>query len=123
MTTILTAFNTQLINFTDELIILCPEEHDFKVFKNGILLLKRTNPRKIIELFNVYVVKYKESILEKNETFFLDNNYNDDIDTDDIENLYSIINKLKKYWCSLSDSNKETVWKYLQVLIKLNDIK
>ena len=122
MTTILTAFNTQLINFIDELILLCPEEYDFKVFKNGILLLKRTNPRKIIELFNVYVIKYKDSILEKNEQFFLDNNYTE-IDTDDVENLYSIINKLKKYWCSLSDSNKDTIWKYLHVLIKLNGIK
>ena len=123
MTTILTAFNTQLINFVDELILLCPEEYDFKVFKNGILLLKRTNPRKIIELFNVYVVKYQDSILEKNEQFFLDNNYADEIDASDTENLYTIINKLKKYWSSLTESNKETIWKYLHVLIKLNGIK
>ena len=43
MTTLLTAFNTQLLNFIEQLIILCPEDNDFKVFKNGFLLLKKSN--------------------------------------------------------------------------------
>ena len=51
MTTILTAFNTQLATFIDELILLCPEDNDFKVFKNAFLLLKRTNPRQISIFF------------------------------------------------------------------------
>ena len=30
------------------------------------------------------------------------------------------MNKLKNYWKDLNDSNKEKVWKYFEVLIKLS---
>ena len=124
MTTLLTAFNTQLSNFIDELIILCPEDNDFKVFKNAFLLLKRSNPRQISVFFTKYISDFKKKILEKDETFFLDNNY--ETVTKDIEssqeNILMTINKLKNYWKDLSDNNKETIWKYLSNLIKLNDL-
>ena len=38
---LLTAFNTQLINFIEELIELFPDDLDFKVFKNATLILKK----------------------------------------------------------------------------------
>ena len=124
MTTLLTAFNTQLSTFIDELILLCPEDNDFKVFKNAFLLLKRTNPRQISVFFTKYISDFKKKILERDETFFLDNNY--EIVTHDIEssqeNILMTINKLKKYWKDLSESNKDNIWKYLSNLIKLNDL-
>lgn len=124
MTTILTAFNTQLATFIDELILLCPEDNDFKVFKNAFILLKRTNPRQISIFFTKYISDFKKKILEKDETFFLDNNYENvtqDIDSSQ-ENILMTINKIKNYWKDLSETNKENIWKYLSNLIKLNDL-
>ena len=124
MTTILTAFNTQLATFIDELILLCPEDNDFKVFKNAFLLLKRTNPRQISIFFTKYISDFKKKILENDETFFLDNSYENvtqDIESPQ-ENILMTINKLKNYWNDLTDTNKDNIWKYLSNLIKLNDL-
>ena len=45
---LLTAFNTQIINFLDEMIKIYPNDLDFLTFKNAITLFKKTNPRKIL---------------------------------------------------------------------------
>ena len=122
--TLLTAFTTQLTNFLDELVELCPEEKDFQVFRNAISLLKRTNPRKIIELFDKYTSVYRKAILEKDEQFILNDNYDTiigDINTSS-ENIWGTVTKLRKYWDNLSDNNKETIWKYFHVLINLSDM-
>ena len=124
MTTLLTAFNTQLLNFIEQLIILCPEDNDFKVFKNGFLLLKKSNPRKVSVFFSKYIHDFRDQILSKDESFFLENNYESvtkDIESSQ-ENILMTINKLKNYWGDLSKTNKDNIWKYLSNLIKLNDL-
>ena len=110
-------FITQLLNFIDDLILLYPSDNDFKLFKNGINLLNRTNPRKIVNLFREYVDKYEQRIMSRDETFFLQNDYDEIQKT---ENILESMNKLKNYWKDLNDSNKEKVWKYFEVLIKLS---
>lgn len=110
-------FITQLLNFIDDLILLYPSDNDFKLFKNGINLLNRTNPRKIVHLFREYVDKYEQRIMSRDETFFLQNDYDEIQKT---ENILESMNKLKNYWKDLNDSNKEKVWKYFEVLIKLS---
>jgi len=124
MTTLLTAFNTQLLNFIEQLIILCPEDNDFKVFKNGFLLLKKSNPRQVSVFFSKYIHDFRDQILSKEESFFLENNYESvtkDIESSQ-ENILMTINKLKNYWGGLSKTNKDNIWKYLSNLIKLNDL-
>ena len=110
-------FVTQLQNFIDDLILLYPADNDFKVFKNGVALLNRTNPRKIVNLFKEYVDKYENRIISRDESFFLQNDYNE---IEKTENILESMNKLKNYWKDLNDSNKEKVWKYFEILIKLS---
>ena len=119
--TYLTAFVTQMTNFIDDIILICPNENDFKVFKNAVLLLKRTNPKKIAEFFREYSSKYRKKIIDKNETFFLTNDYTE-LDISNQEQFTKTMNKLKIYWKDLNDVNKNKVWDYLQILLKLNDM-
>ena len=122
MSTFLTAFNNLVIKFNDELIETFPEENDFKVSKNGILLLKKANPRKIVTIFKKYTEIYREKISNEDEDFFLQNDYNDVVNNDsEKDNVFFLIDKLKKYWTVLSDSNKKNVWKYLNTLMCLSD--
>ena len=66
---------------------------------------------------------YKEKILNKDESFFLDNDYSEIKQANEDENtVEQVINKLKKYWKELSSENKEKIWKYLETLIKLADL-
>lgn len=117
----LVAFNTLVIQFIDDLIKTFPEENDFKIYRRGIIMLNSANVKKFSQLFNNYISIYKKDILNKNETFFLETNYTEVIKnkTDTLDNL---ILKLKSYWKTLSESNKEKIWEYFHNLIKLNDL-
>lgn len=116
----LTAFNTQLERLVKDLITYFPESKDFKLFESSFLLLKQANPRKILELYKVHILcKYKQYILDKNESFFLQNDYNDVIAKNDNNYAELLMHRLKDNWSSIDDKNKETIWKYFQVLVVL----
>jgi hypothetical protein len=121
MTSYLTAFNTVVFNFNDDLIKTFPEENDFKVYRRGLEWLKESNAKKICNLFKVYTFNYREKIISKDETFFLSTNYDDVVNTDD-EGIVLVINKLKKYWSTLTPENQKTIWEYLNTLLKLADL-
>ena len=118
----LTAFNTQLERLVKDLITYFPESKDFKLFESSFLLLKQANPRKILELFTIHILsKYKQYILDKNENFFLSNDYNDIVAKHDNNYAELLMLRLKDNWSSIDDKNKEIIWKYFQVLIVLSE--
>ena len=125
---LLTAFNTQILNFLDDIIKIYPNDLDFLTFKNAIILLKKSNPRKIYQMFDLYIDSYKTQILSRDETFFISEcKYNELTDyTEYYKNnsidISHILDKLKLYWDELSETNKNNIWKYLEVLIKLADM-
>jgi len=123
MATYLTAFNNLIFKFIDDLIQTFPEENDFKVYKRALSLLKTANAKKMCVIFKNYSEVYKTKILAKEESFFLENDYNEiQNDYGDDNTVAQVINKLKQYWTQLSDDNKEKIWKYLETLIKLGDL-
>lgn len=117
----LIAFNNLVIKFIDDLISTFPEENDFKIYKRAIQMLNSANSKKFCQLFKNYILIYKKCILNKDETFFLTTNYSEVIKkkTDTLDNL---IIKLKGYWKTLTNSNKEKIWEYFHSLIKLSDL-
>lgn len=120
--TYLTAFNNLVIKFNEDLIEVFPEENDFKVYKRGIMMLNSANAKKICNLYKEYMILYRNKIIEKDETFFVNNNYTEIVSNSNSEGVESIILKLKHYWVNLSTNNKEKVWDYLNSLIKLSDL-
>jgi hypothetical protein len=120
--TYLTAFNNLVIKFNDDLIMTFPEENDFKVYKRGIMMINSANAKKICSLYKNYMILYRTKIDEKDESFFLDNNYTEIVNNTKSEGVEGIIQKLKNYWTTLSSANKEKIWEYLSSLIKLSDI-
>ena len=120
--TYLSAFNNLVIKFNEDLIYIFPEENDFKVYKRGIMLINSANAKKICNLFKNYMILYRTKIIEKDESFFLTNNYTEIVTESQSEGIEGIIMKLKGYWTTLSDSNKKTIWDYLNSLIKLSDL-
>ena len=87
------------------------------MYKRSLEWLMKSNVKKVCNLFKVYTINFREKIVQKDESFFLENNnYSQVVDTQD-EGIVLIINKLKKYWGTLSDSNKENIWGYMNTLI------
>ena len=118
MTTLLTAFNILVLQFNDDLIKTFPEENDFKVSKNAILLLKRTNPRKLLELFKEHFDAYREPISIRDERFFLTNDYRN---LDVTNSFMLLVDKLKRLWARLDNDNKTKIWNYFDTFFKLID--
>lgn len=118
----LTAFNNLLTKFNEELISTFPEENDFKVYNRGIQMINSANAKKICSLFKNYMLLYRQKILSKDESFFLNNNYTEIVTNSNSDGIEGIILKLKNYWSTLSNENKEIIWEYLSSLIKLSDM-
>jgi len=114
----LSAFNTQLENFINELSELFPKDTDIAFAKNTIYLLKKTNPKKTSKIFKSYMNKFEDQINNKNEDFFLNRNYNDI--HDGVKSSLNTVMNLKKYWKSMTNNTRNNIWLYLQILIKIS---
>ena len=126
---LLTAFNNVVIDFIDDCILVIPQEPKFKIYKQALLIFKKYNPRKIPETFKSYLVLYRPQIDARDETFFLKSSFNEvheinkklEIEEEEQEEIFKVINEIKNYWKELSNENKNTIWEYMDVMIKLSD--
>ena len=114
---IIKAFNKTLIRFIDELENKYPQDNDISVYKNSVILLDKTNPKLISNYYKIYVYIYKDYIDNKNEQFFLDNDFEEQ--TGGSEWCFVRGMRIKKYWKDLSEKSKDVVWEYFSTLNKL----
>ena len=112
-------FNAKLDEFLKDLIDCFPGMKDIKLLKSGLQLSRTmdiTLPQKV---FNEHIHDiYENNILNKDESFFMNENYQHIVDTHGLE--LDVISKIKTMWTDLSVNNKDVIWKYLQVLVLLN---
>ena len=93
-----------------------PDDTDFPVFITTLELLKSTNPILVVKFVKENIVDlYKDKILNKDESFFLDQDYTKHGDVD-----LNIVHKLKKYVKDMSPNSKDVVWKYIELIMKLS---
>jgi hypothetical protein len=116
----LAAFNNVVSQFIEDLIITFPEEMEFRKFKTGFLLLKKTNPKKLLQVFKFYIKSYKTKIINRDDNFFLITESSNLAQIED-NSISNLLDKLKVYWKPLSDTNKDNIWKYLNTLIILSE--
>ena len=108
-------FFNQFTDFLKQLENMYPDDTDFPVFITTLNLLKSTNPILVVKFVKENIVDlYKDKILNKDESFFLDQDYTKHGDVD-----LNIVHKLKKYVKDMSPNSKDVVWKYIDLLMKL----
>lgn len=102
------AFNSMMEEFLNELIETFPEEKSLKVQQNAFQTLKKSNSKKVVQVFMNSIAEYSNYITNKDEKVF-------DLD---IEFLKKI--NIKKLWTKeLSQNTKDAIWQYLQTLVML----
>ena len=127
-------FNSKIIEFLNDLIKIFPGDTEFKMYKNAVNLIKMADEKKPLQLYNTFVTEeYKQNIEERNEAFFLEHDYNEILNSDIVKNSdfvqkeldgnvnNKIVNKLKGYWGELSDENKEFIWSYFTLFLKISN--
>jgi hypothetical protein len=112
---LLSAFNTQLVNLFDELCSTFPEDKEIKMATEAIKGAKKINPRLILDLFVEHV--YKEcstAVYERNAVLFrqvaqrkISNQFNE---------MISALSVFDKYWDTMGQKNQDVIWQYLKVL-------
>jgi hypothetical protein len=108
-------FNKQVDNFLVALKKIFPERKEFSIFEAQMEGARMINKRIVIDSFITYVYPFKGQIMNKDESFFLQEG-NVGVKKDYMSHALN----LKDLWLnSLRPENKEMVWKYFQVMILL----
>jgi hypothetical protein len=120
MTTNLSKFNEQLLNFVQEMCNLFPEDKKLSTFYCTLELMRKANPREIMNQFKEYVYPFKDKLLSRDDSFFLNNNFSDKVvDSNSISEML----RMKEIWSSnrLTKNDKDCIWNYFKVFIYLID--
>lgn len=115
---LLSAFNTQLVNFFDELCNTFPEEKDIKMATEAIKGAKKINPRLVLDLFIEHV--YNEcaaSIYERNIQLF--RAVAQKRVTTQFNEMTSYLALFDKHWDTMGAKNQDVMWQYMKVLCLL----
>ena len=120
---IVKTFNEKLLEFVKDLILLY-NDNDLYNFKNSINMVSLIDERKPIKLFREVIVnKYKKQLFTKDEQFFLDHHYEDEMacreQKEEVDMSTNLVVKIKSYWKDLTNENKEIIWKYFKLLVIL----
>jgi hypothetical protein len=105
-----TAFNDMLSQFLVELHKTFPDETGIKKMTASFEMLKKTNPRLVVDGFMKGVTPYADKISAKDEKFILE-------EIEKIDLLKDL--NIKSYWDRMSPNTKAATWQYLQTLYML----
>jgi len=122
--TILTAFNDHFVEFLDDIICVFPDDSDILASKNSALLIRKANPRLIIQIWNSYLVgRYKDMIDAGNIDFFINKDYSDDlVHADNSKKIVEVIDRLRNPIKMMTPEDQAKTMKYIQNLTKLSAI-
>jgi hypothetical protein len=110
----LDTFYKQFSDFLTELDKMYPNDSDFSAFSTKLTVLKTVNPMLPIQFIKTEIIeKYQEQIFKKDESFFVNSK---DIEQSSEINIFF---KLKSYITDMTEENKEIVWSYIHIIVKL----
>ena len=98
------AFNEMMANFLGELRKAFPEEKGIKKFETSFDLLRKSNPRKIVETYMAGIGPYADRISQHDATLL----------DEDIPFLNEM--NMKSNWESASQATRGAIFQYLQTL-------
>ena len=121
---LLNAFNTQLIEFIEDIELVFSEDNSVKKVKTSLLMIKKVNPTLTIRIWYNYICsKYESEINNDNIDFFLEKDYKKDlIYMNQSDDIISSIDKLRDPIKNMSKENQEKSFRYIKNLCILSNI-
>jgi hypothetical protein len=123
-TNILTAFNDHFVEFVSDIETLFPDDIDILTAKNYLLMIRKTNPKIIVKIWQTFIVnKYKSQIEAGDISFFLEKDYSIDImNSQYSDKIMEIIDRLRSPIKQMTTENQNKSMKYIQNLTKLSQL-
>ena len=113
------AFNTQFMTLMKELQRMYPQDSDILFIRKTVFAVTTTCPEKPRKLFGQYIEPYEKHIVDRNERFFLNRGAEDFLGDRKSDWSGFLIEKLKVMWKDMDDDTHNSIWLYLNVLLKL----
>jgi hypothetical protein len=118
MATVLGIFNSKLIGFFEDLAETFPEEKDIKSALEMLQFAKKSTPTMILSMFVEYVQKpLHDSIMKEDENAIIE--FARASITTQFNEISPALMIFDKHWATLSDANRQAIWKHLKVLVLL----
>jgi hypothetical protein len=118
MSSVLSVFCTQLINFFEELSVTIPEERDIKKGLEMIKMAKSANPRLLADLFYDHVYTPFNQLVAARDIHSMVAQSRKKIETEFNEIMPALV-IFDKHWAGLSAVNQNAIWGYMDLLCKL----
>ena len=114
----LNAFCNQLIAFFEDLSETYPEEKDIASAAQALKLMKQANPRLIHSVFmkNIYT-EFAQHILDEDDDYII-GRAKEILQATKSHIKYAFL-IFDKHWSTMSETNKQYVWKYTKSLVLL----
>ena len=121
---ILQGFNNHFAEFIEDVKIVFPENLDIVAAGNMLYTIKKANPKLIIKIWKNYISdKYRDKIESGDLSFFIDKNYNNDLENlDNSSKVLKSIEGLREPISKMGDENQKKAMQYIQNLTRLSNI-
>jgi len=115
---LLPAFCNQLIRFFEELQSTYSEEKSISMALEAIRAAKKSNPKLVLDMFHEYIYKpTNDLIMTRNDHEII--LFAKKIMSSQFNELMPALMIFDKYWPTMSQTNRDVIWQYLEVLCKL----
>jgi DNA replicative helicase MCM subunit Mcm2 (Cdc46/Mcm family) len=115
---LLAAFCNQLIRFFEELQSTYSEEKSISMALEAIKAAKKSNPKLIVDMFHEYIYKPANDLIVTHNDEELIKLAKKTMATR-FNELMPALMIFDKYWPTMSQTNRDVIWQYLEVLCKL----
>jgi arginine utilization protein RocB len=115
---LLAAFCNQLIRFFEELQSTYSEEKSISMALEAIKAAKKSNPKLIVDMFYEYIYKPANDLIVTHNDEELIKLAKNTMATR-FNELMPALMIFDKYWPTMSQTNRDVIWQYLEVLCKL----
>lgn len=114
----LDAFFSQFNAFLEELIVVFPDDPDYVLYKIGLNTMRKVNPTLVVTEVHKHILPYESQLRKQEDAFFLAHDFSDYVGGD--SSMEQVVHKIKHSWTTLSESNKQCIWKYITLLLDLS---
>ena len=119
---IIKGFNKHFEDFIEDIQGVFPDDDEVDTMKSLLYVLKKTNPRLILEYWSSYIsVPYKTPIENGDISFFINKDYSD-LDIVMTDSVSSFIERLRGYVTNMTEENQKKSMKYIQNLCSLTKL-
>ncbi len=120
-TNLVQVFNNHFEEFISDIQNVFPEDPDILTAKNGLMTIRKANPKLLPKIWMTYVVgPYYSQIEAGNIQFFIEKDYSNDVSSNDnSQKIMEAIDRLRGPVKQMTKENQDKTMKYIQNLTKL----